>query len=105
MSVVEVAAADPVAGARATMKLYIAPDSPSSDRALANLRRTFEAVPEASTPTLEVIDVYEFPLAALQEGVIVTPTLLIEHLGRRTTMFGDLSDVQLISTILTKPFT
>lgn len=87
--------------AGATMKLYVAGDSPDSAMALSNLRLALEALPEGRVPTLEVIDVYEFPLESLQAGVVVTPTLMLDHLGKRKTMFGDLSDSRRIGAILT----
>ena len=86
--------------ARATATLYVAGGSPESAMAIANLRLAFEALPEASVPTLEVIDVYEAPLAALREGVVVTPTLRLDYRGKRRSMFGDLSDRQRVAAIL-----
>lgn len=101
MTTVEATAPGSAPASRATVKLYVASDSPNSAIALANLRLAFDSLPEGSIPTLEVIDVYDFPLAALHEGVVVTPTLLLDHLGKRITMFGDLSDPQRLGAILT----
>ena len=85
---------------RATATLYIASDSPLSAVALENLRLAFETLPAEDIPTLEVIDVYESPLEALKDGVIVTPTLMLYRLGKRRTMFGDLSDPQQTGAVL-----
>ena len=85
---------------RPTVTLYIAGDSPQSAVALANLRLAFDALPEGDIPPIEVIDVYESPLEAMNDGVVVTPTLILQHLGKRRTMFGDLSDLTQTAAVL-----
>lgn len=100
MTVTDPDAVDSVAQSRTTLKLYVAADSPDSDRALANLRQALDAVPAGRVAELDVIDVHQFPLAALRDRVVVTPTLLLDHRGKRTTVFGDLSDPVRIADVL-----
>jgi circadian clock protein KaiB len=57
------------------LRLYVAGDAPNSTRARANLRRILTDV-DPSCYTLEVIDCLEEPLRALDDGVLVTPTLV-----------------------------
>jgi hypothetical protein len=100
MSSAETIAPGPIPGERATAKLYVAGDSPQSALALANLRTAFETVPEENRPTIEIIDIYDSPLEALGDGVIVTPTLIFEYLGKRRVIFGELSDPQQTGAVL-----
>jgi hypothetical protein len=100
MSSAETIAPGPIPGERATAKLYVAGDSPQSALALANLRTAFETVPDENLPTLEVIDIYDSPLEAMGDGVIVTPTLILDYLGTRRILFGELSDPQQTSAVL-----
>jgi len=100
MSSAETTAPGPIPGERATAKLYIAGDSPQSASALANLRTAFETVPDENLPTLEVIDIYDSPLEAMRDGVIVTPTLILDYLGKRRILFGELSDPHKTGAVL-----
>lgn len=57
------------------LRLYVAGNAPNSLLALANIRAVcgehFDAAHE-----LEIVDLLEEPRRALEDGVIVTPTLL-----------------------------
>jgi circadian clock protein KaiB len=56
------------------MRLYIANNAPNSVKAIANLKAICEAYLKDSF-RLEIIDVLEFPLRALADGILVTPSL------------------------------
>jgi circadian clock protein KaiB len=57
------------------LRLYVAGDAPNSTRARANLRRLLQNVDPAEY-SLEVIDCLAEPLRTLDDGVLVTPTLV-----------------------------
>lgn len=78
---------------RLLMRLYVAGDGPNSIAARTNLRRMLAAY-DPSAHVVEIVDCLHEPLRALQEGVLVTPTLLrLEPLPVRT-IIGTLSDTQ-----------
>jgi len=64
------------AAGRLTLLLYVAGDAPNSVEAMANLKAMCDDCLEPDTYDLEIIDVLEEPLRALEDGVLVTPTLL-----------------------------
>ena len=72
--------------------LYVANSTPNSQRARANLDA---ALRELAVPTryrLEIIDVLADAKRALNDSIIVTPTLVVLGPKRRLVMIGDLSD-------------
>jgi hypothetical protein len=72
------------------LELYVAGDTLSSRRAIANLedllRRHGWEIPYA------VIDVLKDPQAAFRRGIFGTPSLISEVGDSRTLVLGDLSD-------------
>ena len=73
------------------MCLYIADSAPNSVRAIANL----EAICKEHLKDnfkLEIIDVLEYPLRALADGIIVTPSLAKVSPSPAAKIVGDLSD-------------
>ena len=58
------------------LRLYVAGKSPNSVRALANLRAICEGSLEDGCWELEVVDVFDNPMRAVEDRVFVTPTLL-----------------------------
>lgn len=73
------------------LRLYVAGTAPNSVRARANL----EAICRdggAGQIAVEVVDVIDEPLRALDDGVLVTPTLLKLEPGPSATLIGDLSE-------------
>lgn len=73
------------------MCLYIADSAPNSVRAVANL----EAICKehlADNFQLEIIDVLEYPLRALADGIVVTPSLAKLSPSPATKVIGNLSD-------------
>jgi len=73
------------------MCLYIANSAPNSIKAIANL----EAICKEHLPgafKLEIIDVLEFPLRALADGILVTPSLAKVSPSPAAKIIGNLSD-------------
>ena len=73
------------------LRLYIAGASPSSGRALSNLR-AFCDKHLGACPPVEVVDVVKDAKQALADGVIVTPTLVRLVPAPPQKIVGDLSD-------------
>jgi circadian clock protein KaiB len=72
-------------------QLYIAGDAPNSVRALANVYALcHKHFPESHR--IEVIDVLTWPLRALVDGVVVTPTLIKVSPGPEQQIVGNLSE-------------
>lgn len=76
---------------RMVLRLYVAGDGPNSAAARANLRRIL-AGRDPATYTLEIVDCLRQPMRALQEGVLVTPTLCRLEPAPTRTIVGSLSD-------------
>ena len=73
------------------MRLYIAAGAPNSVKAVANLAAICEKHLQDGFK-LEVIDVLEFPLRALADGILVTPSLAKISPSPGTRIVGNLSD-------------
>ena len=76
---------------RLILRLYVAGDGPNSVTARANLRRLLASC-DPSTYSLEVVDCLREPIRTLQEGVLVTPTLVRLEPQPTRTIVGTLSD-------------
>ena len=57
------------------LRLYVAGHAPNSLRAIANVRAICDGH-FASGHELEIVDLLKHPMQALEDGIIVTPTLL-----------------------------
>ena len=73
------------------LRLYVAGDGPNSAAARINLRQLLRRC-DPATYTLEIVDCLRQPMRALQEGVLVTPTLLRLAPAPLRTIVGSLSD-------------
>lgn len=76
---------------RLQLRLYIAAGAPNSVRALANL----EVIRREYLGTgcqVEVIDIFQEPLRALNDGILLTPTLVRLAPLPAVKIVGDLSD-------------
>ena len=73
------------------MRLYIANNAPNSVRAVANLAAICKEYMKDRF-RLEVIDVLEFPLRALSDGILVTPSLTKVSPLPAAKIVGNLSD-------------
>lgn len=75
--------------------LYVADESPNSVRAMANLEAICREYFEEGCYLLTVIDVMKDPLRALDDEILVTPTLI--RLGAPSVrILGDLSDREMV---------
>jgi circadian clock protein KaiB len=81
----------PVLEAVVVMRLYIAAGAPNSVKAVANLEAICKKHLQHSFK-LEIIDVLEFPLRALADGILVTPSLAKIKPSPGTKIVGNLSD-------------
>jgi circadian clock protein KaiB len=74
-----------------TFKVYVAGAAPNSLRAIANLYAIVrQFLPDQHT--VEIIDILEDPLAALRDGILVTPTVVkLSPLPQRK-LLGNLDD-------------
>jgi circadian clock protein KaiB len=73
------------------LKLYVTGQTPSSLRAIANMRSLFGDPPDKEYD-LVVIDVLEQPHLAEEDRVLVTPTLIKQIPPPPRRVLGDLSD-------------
>jgi len=74
-----------------TMRLYIADNAPNSVQAVANLAAICKEH-LGDKFKLEIIDVLEYPLRALADGILVTPSLTKLSPSPAATVVGNLSD-------------
>jgi circadian clock protein KaiB len=82
---------DPAAAAVVVMALYITDSGPNSVRAVANLEAICREHLQGNF-RLEIIDVLQYPLRALADGVVVTPSLAKLSPLPTATVVGNLSD-------------
>ncbi len=84
------------------LELYIAGRTPSSRRAVANLRRLCdEAVPDEFR--LVVIDILERPELAEEKRILATPTLIRAYPAPARRLIGDMSDPEKVLFHLDMP--
>ena len=81
----------PVVATVVVMRLYIANNAPNSVKAIANLEAICKEYLQDSF-RLEIVDVLEFPLRALADGILVTPSLSKIAPSPATKVVGNLSD-------------
>lgn len=74
-----------------TMRLYIAGGAPNSVKAIANLEAICQQYLKNGYE-LEIVDVCEHPGRALNDGIVVTPSLAKTSPGPAATVIGNLSD-------------
>jgi circadian clock protein KaiB len=75
------------------LRLFVAGDGPNSREAVANLEAICRRSLESDAHQLEIIDVLEEPLRALEEGILVTPTL-VAYNSPPVSIVGTLRDHQ-----------
>lgn len=73
------------------MRLYIADNAPNSLKAIANLEAVCKEYLQDSFK-LEIVDVLQFPLRALADGILVTPSLAKLSPSPTAKIVGNLSD-------------
>ncbi|TAL43710.1 MAG: circadian clock protein KaiB [Methylovulum sp.] len=81
------------------MKLFVAGDTPRSERAIQNLKQLCDRAMKDNYE-ITIIDVLEQPDIAEEDKILATPTLikLAPHPSRR--IIGDLSDQDKVLTVL-----
>jgi circadian clock protein KaiB len=73
------------------LRLYIAGDSPNSIEAISNIKSICETY-LPNRHRIEIINVLEEPLRPIQDGVLITPTLVKLSPPPVFTVIGDLSE-------------
>jgi circadian clock protein KaiB len=84
-------ASDPAVATAVVMVLYITDSGPNSVRAVANIEAICKEHLDGNF-RLEIIDVLQYPLRALADGVVVTPSLAKLSPLPAATVVGNLSD-------------
>lgn len=79
-------------------RLYVAGNSPNSARARENLKRICEVSYRGAR--IEMIDATEDPRRCLEDGVLVTPTLVRVRPRPCKRIIGDLSDQDSVAGLL-----
>jgi circadian clock protein KaiB len=82
------------------LRLYVAGHAPNSERAIANARAICDEH-FANGHHLEIVDLLEHPRRALDDGIIVTPTLLRISPLPVQRVIGNLSDTAQVLETLT----
>lgn len=77
------------------MRLYIAEGAPNSVQAVANLAAICKEHLEDKFK-LEIIDVLQYPLRALADGILVTPSLAKLAPSPAAKIVGNLSDKSIV---------
>ena len=83
--------AERVVAAVVVLRLYVADHAPNSVRAIANLAAICKEH-LGDNFELEIIDVLEYPLRALADGIVVTPSLAKISPSPLARIVGNLSD-------------
>ena len=73
-------------------RLYVTGASPNSLRAIANTKNIFEEYLNENYE-LEIIDVHQQPLVAMEENIIALPLLIKKHPLPEKRLIGDMSDI------------
>ncbi len=81
------------------LRLFVAGDAPNSRIARENLRRLVERS-AGVTVEITIVDVLKDPQTALAQGVFLTPALQRLGPGPETMIFGNLSNTDLLATLL-----
>jgi circadian clock protein KaiB len=84
---------------RLVLRLYVAGDGPNSTAARVNLKRMLGARSPDSY-TVEIVDCLAEPLRAIEDGILVTPTLLRLTPPPRRTVVGSLSEADRVNAAL-----
>jgi len=91
--------ARPAAGEPLRLRLYITGQSPNSARALANLQAICQELFGCGQYELEVVDILLDPMRAVDDQIIVTPTLVKLPLPS-VQIVGDLSERDKVTLVL-----
>jgi circadian clock protein KaiB len=81
------------------LRLYIAAETPNSTRAIANLKTICRKFC-GDRCQVEVVDILKEPLRVLNEGILVTPTLIKLSPPPVQKIVGDLSEIFTVAQAL-----
>lgn len=81
------------------LRLYVAGQSPNSSRALSNIRE-YCRLYLSGRHSLEVVDVYQSPETALEDGILLTPSLVVRSASPPRRLVGNLSRLEALSELL-----
>jgi circadian clock protein KaiB len=87
---------------RLSLQLYVAGNAPNSVRAIENLRSICEAN-FANDYEIEIVDLVLQPARALEDGILVTPTLVRRSPSPIKRLVGNLSADALVLSTLRHP--
>ena len=73
------------------LRLFVVGNGPNSQQALSNLRRLCQRHLQGRC-TIETVDVVKDFAAAVQDNILITPTLVLVAPLPRVTILGNLSD-------------
>ena len=80
----------PMKKARLKLRLYVAGNAANSIQAIANVRAICDEHFDAGQ--VEIVDLLEFPTRGLDDGIVVTPTLIRLFPRPVQKIIGNLSD-------------
>lgn len=83
-------------------RLYVAGEASNSQQAIANLN-AFCRRYLADHHHVEIVDVMQQPQRALDEGILLTPTLIIRSPGPARTLIGNLARPEVLRQALNLP--
>jgi circadian clock protein KaiB len=81
------------------LRMYVADKAPTSVQALDNLEAICQACLAPDEYELEIVDVFAEPLRALEDGVLVTPTLIVAG-PQPAAIVGSLSERERVIQVL-----
>ena len=87
------------AAGRMRLRLYVAGDAPNSRLARTRLSEALSSI-DPQSYELEIVDCLETPLNPLDDGIVVTPTLMRLGPGPAQTLVGSLSDRAVLLNLL-----
>jgi len=90
---------DKAGGIAVSLRLYGAQGMPSTDRAWTNLTNALSVMAQPVAEP-EFVDVIAEPLRSFDDGIMVTPTLILTAEGRRHTLVGTLDDSAFLARFL-----
>lgn len=81
------------------LRLFVAGDAANSVRALANLSAICKTYFDGSCD-IDVVDVFAEPLRALEDGILLTPQLVVLSAVPERRIVGDLSETNTVVVAL-----
>ncbi|HLC14634.1 MAG TPA: circadian clock KaiB family protein [Thermodesulfovibrionia bacterium] len=76
------------------LKLYVIEDTSNGMRAIRNLKKITEMIPQEDVTQIEVIDILKNPELAIEDCIVATPTLIKAYPFPPRRVIGDLSNTE-----------